>query len=69
MRNSTGCIIFCLICLVVVSLAVIFDVILAKVIIWLAAQLFNIDWSDKFLPVFVAVVLLTSISVKISKDK
>ena len=69
MKETKGCLIFLGICLFVIAVALGFNYVLAKVIIWLADQLFNVDWSDKTLAVFIAVTILTSISIKISKDK
>lgn len=33
------------------------DVLLTKGIIWIATGLFNVDWSDKFWMVFVALII------------
>ena len=69
MKVFRRCLILIFICLLIAFITFGFNFLLAKVIIWLAGQLFNIDWSDKTLAVFIAVTILTSISVKISKDK
>lgn len=67
MKESSGCLVFIFICLLIGIIIFGFNFLLTKVIIWLVAQLFNIDWSDKTLAVFIAVTLLTSINIKITK--
>ena len=67
MKEYSGCLVFIFICLLIGIITFGFNFLLTKVIIWLVAQLFNIDWSDKTLAVFIAVTILTSINIKITK--
>ena len=74
-RYSSNSDIGCLAVIVVVTaiLGLIFavDVILAKIVIWIADSLFNCDWSDKFWQVFAALLILPmlfNLNIKIGRN-
>lgn len=64
----------CLTVIVVLGLVVLFvlgyNYLLAKLVIWIAAELFDIDWSEKFMAVFAAVMFISAmISCGISQKR
>ena len=69
MKNTSGCLICIFIALAVLAIVFGIDILLTKFVIWVADQLFNIDWSDKFWTVFIVVFVFTNISVSIGKNK
>lgn len=69
MKNTSGCLVFIFIALAVLAIVFGIDILLTKFVIWVADQLFNIDWSDKFWTVFIVVFVFTNISVSIGKNK
>lgn len=69
MKNTSGCLVFIFIALAVLAIVFGIDILLTKFVIWVADQLFNIDWSDKFWTVFIVVFVFTNISFSFGKNK
>ncbi|MDY6311329.1 MAG: hypothetical protein SPL72_08690 [Cyanobacteriota bacterium] len=69
MKNTSGCLVFIFIVLAVLAIVFGIDILLTKFVIWVADQLFNIDWSDKFWTVFIVVFVFTNISFSFGKNK
>ena len=67
MKNTSGCLVFIFIALAVLAIVFGIDILLTKFVIWVADQLFNIDWSDKFWTVFIVVFVFTNISFSFGK--
>lgn len=61
----------CSILAIIIMLAFAADLIMVKIVIWLADSLFNCDWSDKFWQVFIAlniIPMLFNLNIKIGKN-
>jgi hypothetical protein len=69
MKNTSGCLVFIFIALAILAIVFGIDILLTKFVIWVAEQLFNIDWSDKFWTVFIVVFMFTNISFSFGKNK
>ena len=69
MKNTSGCLVFIFIALAVLAIVFGIDILLTKFVIWVADQLFNIDWSDKFWTVFIVVFVFTNISFSFGENK
>ena len=69
MKNTSGCLVFIFIALAILAIVFGIDILLTKFVIWVADQLFNIDWSDKFWTVFIVVFVFTNISFSFGKNK
>ena len=68
---DVGCLAVIVVVITIVGLIFAVDVILAKIVIWIANGLFNCDWSDKFWQVFAALIILPMIfnlNIKIGKN-
>ena len=69
--NSGCCSAAILIIFIILGLAFAVDLIMTKIVIWLADGLFNCDWSDKFWQVFVALIIIPMIfnlNIKVGKN-
>lgn len=69
MKDTSGCLVLIFIALAVLAIVFGIDILLTKFVIWVADQLFNIDWSDKFWTVFIVVFVFTNISFSFGKNK
>lgn len=69
MKNTSGCLVFIFIVLAMLAIVFGIDILLTKFVIWVADQLFNIDWSDKFWAIFIVVFVFTNIKFSIEKNK
>ena len=68
---DVGCLAVIVVVITIVGLISAVDVILTKIVIWIANGLFNCDWSDKFWQVFAALIILPMIfnlNIKIGKN-
>lgn len=60
-ESKAGCLAVIVVIAVVLGLALAVDLIMTKIVIWIADGLFNCDWSDKFWHVFVALIIIPMI--------
>ena len=68
---DVGCLAVIVVVITIVGLISAVDVILTKIVIWIANGLFNCDWSDKFWQVFAALIILPMIfnlNIKVGKN-
>lgn len=70
-EEKAGCLIVLIILAFCLLIAFIGDLILTKIIIWVADGLFSCDWSDKFWQVFWGIIVISLLfrgNISIGKD-